>query len=75
MPAGENGKGLVARWYPDTLVARLHAIGEHMDTLTFFEGDSMRLLEPLLRGWGQDAVAFLDPPYTAAGGKKAGVRL
>ena len=75
MTAGENGKGIVSRWYPDTLVARLQAIGEHVDKLTFFEGDSMRILEPLLRGWGQDAVAFLDPPYTAAGGKKAGSRL
>ncbi len=75
MRAGENDKGIVSRWYPDTLVARLQAIGEYVDKLTFFEGDSMRLLEPLLRGWGKDAVAFLDPPYTAAGGKKAGARL
>ena len=75
MKAGENDKGIVSRWYPATLVARLQAIEEHVDKLTFFEGDSMRILEPLLRGWGKGAVAFLDPPYTAAGGKKAGSRL
>ena len=75
MKAGENDKGIVSRWYPDTLVARLQVIGEHVDKLTFFEGDSMRILEPLLRGWGHNAVAFLDPPYTAAGGKRAGSRL
>ncbi len=73
--AGENQKGIVSRWYPDTLAVRLRAIEEHAEHITFFEGDGMRLLEPLLHGWGQEAVAFLDPPYTAAGGKQAGSRL
>ncbi len=73
--AGESNKGIVSRWYPDTLVKRLRAITGHADRITFFEGDSMRLLEPLLQGWGQKAMAFVDPPYTAIGGKKAGSRL
>ena len=73
--AGESNKGITSRWYPDTLVKRLQAIGEYAERISFFEGDSMRLLEPLLQGWGQKAAAFVDPPYTATGGKKAGSRL
>ena len=34
----------------------------------------MRILPPLLHGWGRRAAVFLDPPYTA-GGKRAGTRL
>lgn len=73
--AGESNKGLLSRWYPDTLANRLRAIAKHAERITFFEGDSMQLLEPLLRGWGKKGVAFIDPPYTATGGKRAGSRL
>ena len=73
--AGESNKGIASRWYPDTLVKRLRAITEHADRIAFFEGDSIQLLEPLLQGWGQRATAFIDPPYTAVGRKKAGSRL
>ena len=72
---GENGKGIRSRWYPDTLAARLTAIKGYADRITFYEGDGMRLLEPLLHGWGRRAAVFLDPPYTAAGGKRSGARL
>ncbi len=73
--AGENGKGLASRWYPDTLVSRLQAIELVADRISFFEGDGTRLLAPLVRGWGREAAVFLDPPYTAGGGKRAGTRL
>ncbi|MBC6438002.1 MAG: DNA adenine methylase [Rhodobacteraceae bacterium] len=72
---GENGKGLRSRWYPETLVNRLAKIQAYSDRLCFFEGDGMKMLPILLRGWGRDAAVFVDPPYTAAGGKKAGSRL
>ena len=71
---GENGKGILSRWYPETLIARLNAISEHADRITFYEADSMQLIEPLLRSWGRNAAVFVDPPYTA-GGKRAGTRL
>ena len=71
---GENGKGIQSRWYPDTLAARLEAIQEYADKITFCEADGMQLLEPLIHGWGRSAAVFLDPPYTA-GGKRAGARL
>lgn len=72
---GENGKGLLSRWYPDTLAKRLLALQDYKDRIAFFEGDGLKLLPSLLRGRGQKAAVFLDPPYTASGGKKAGSRL
>ena len=72
---GENGKGVLSRWYPETLVKRLAAITEHAGKLVFCEGDGTQLLKPLLHGWGKRAAVFVDPPYTAAGGKRAGSRL
>ncbi len=35
----------------------------------------MKILPVLLEGWGRRAAVFLDPPYTASGGKQAGRRL
>ena len=72
---GEGGKGLLSRWYPDTLAARLAAIQEHSGKLVFLEGDGLKLLPVVLEGWGSRAAVFLDPPYTAKGGKRAGSRL
>ena len=70
--AGESGKGLASRWYPDTIVARLREISLHADRIDFRETDGMRLLEEFAGTPG--SVVFADPPYTA-GGKRAGRRL
>ena len=72
---GENGKGVLSRWYPATLAARLNAIEQHASRISFFEGDGTRLLPPLLHGWGRRAAVFIDPPYTVLGGKRPGTRL
>ena len=74
MKRGENGNGVASRWYPDTLVKRLRAIRQHADRLAFFEGDGMRKLR-YVAGDEADNCFFIDPPYTAAGGKRAGARL
>ena len=71
---GENGKGILSRWYPDTLIKRLREIDRYADTITFCETDAMQILEPLLHGWARESAVFIDPPYTA-GGKRAGARL
>lgn len=71
---GENGKGVSSRWYPDTLVDRLRAIGEHSSRLTFHEGDGVHELEEFAKHC-RDARFFIDPPYTGSGGKRAGARL
>ena len=72
--AGENGRGVASRWYPDTLAKRLRAIAGHADRIDFRETDGMRLLETLPGNCGRDTALFVDPPYTA-GGKRAGRRL
>lgn len=71
---GENGKGVASRWYPETIIRRLRAIGEHGDRIDFRETDGIEVLESVLDSHGREAVAFIDPPYTA-GGKQAGKRL
>ena len=70
--AGESGKGLASRWYPQTIVSRLHEISAHADRIEFRETDGMRVLEEFAGTPG--SVVFADPPYTA-GGKRAGRRL
>ncbi len=67
----ENGKGIAARWYPDTLIRRLEAISAHAAKINFLEGDGLKYLATAMPS---DAVLFIDPPYTA-GGKRAGRRL
>lgn len=69
---GENGKGLLSRWYPDTLSRRILDICAIKDRITFIEGDGLTFLEQ--QAQDDSAVFFLDPPYTA-GSKKAGSRL
>lgn len=72
--SGENGRGVASRWYPDTLIRRLDAIGDYVDRVTFCETDGVQLLETILSEERRDIAVFVDPPYTA-GGKRAGVRL
>ena len=69
---GENGKGLASRWYPETLRKRILEIVQIRERLTFIEGDGIQLMRE--NAARDDAVFFIDPPYTAAG-KRAGSRL
>ncbi|MEW6050214.1 MAG: DNA adenine methylase [Candidatus Zixiibacteriota bacterium] len=62
---GENGKGLLSRWYPATLKARIEAIARMRYKLEFIEGDGLALLESTR--FERGTVFFIDPPYTAAG--------
>lgn len=74
LKAGENGRGLRSRWYPETLARRIRAIAAVRDRITFIHGDG---LDALAEG-ASDARAtfFIDPPYTVPGkGKRAGSRL
>jgi len=69
---GENGKGILSRWYPKTLAKRILAIKTVRGKIKFVSGDGLKILREY--GDSPDAVFFIDPPYTASG-KKAGVRL
>lgn len=69
---GEAGKGILSRWYPETLAKRFREIDLYHDRLEFRKGDAFKVLEEYKED--EEAVFFIDPPYTA-GGKKAGNRL
>jgi DNA adenine methylase len=66
---GENGKGILSRWYPKTLSKRISAIQQVAHRIDFFQGDAFYVLEA--RKHESSATFFIDPPYTT-GGKSAG---
>lgn len=69
---GEGGKGVLSRWYADTLARRIRALGAVRDRVTVIEGDALAVMADYQER--PDVAVFVDPPYTA-GGKKAGSRL
>jgi len=69
---GENGKGILSRWYPQTIAKRITNIGLVANRLEFIHGDAFNVLARFQKD--REAVFFIDPPYTA-GGKRAGSRL
>lgn len=72
MKVGEAGRGVASRWYPQTLIKRMAAIRTFRDRLEFVQGDAIEAIE---QHQGANTVHFIDPPYTAPDGKKAGRRL
>lgn len=69
---GENGKGILSRWYPETLARRIRALSSVKEKIRFMQGDAFEIIQAYAAR--RTAVTFLDPPYTV-GGKKAGTRL
>ncbi len=62
---GEGGKGILSRWYPDTLKKRILEIHRICGKVTFIHGDAF---ETCSRFAAQsDKIFFIDPPYTVAG--------
>lgn len=72
MKVGEAGRGVASRWYPQTLIKRMTAIRTFRERLEFVQGDAIEAIE---QHQGAGTVHFIDPPYTAPDGKKAGRRL
>ncbi len=69
---GENGKGILSRWYPETLKKRILDIAAIKERLRFVRGDGFERIRRHARY--PNVVFFIDPPYTAST-KKAGARL
>lgn len=69
---GENGKGVLSRWYPDTIARRIMAIGHVTERIRFVHRDAFTVMQRYQSS--RNTVFFIDPPYTA-GGKSAGSRL
>lgn len=71
---GDRGKGVLSRWYPETLSVRIRRIYAHRDRIQFIEGDGLALIGAQTADPG--ALFFVDPPYTVGGtGKNAGRKL
>ncbi len=70
---GENGKGLLSRWYPETLRRRILEIAAIRDRIRFEQGDGVAVM--CANAKRTDVVYFIDPPYTASKTKSAGSRL
>jgi DNA adenine methylase len=69
---GENGKGVLSRWYAGTIAKRIREIDAFKDRIEFVHGDAFQVINKYAKR--KTAVWFIDPPYTA-GGKRAGSRL
>ncbi|XFA74057.1 DNA adenine methylase [Thermosynechococcaceae cyanobacterium Okahandja] len=69
---GENGKGIGSRWYPTTLAQRLVSLNHIASRIDFRCDDGLKVMVAF--AGREDAIYFIDPPYTV-GGKKAGRRL
>jgi DNA adenine methylase len=69
---GEAGKGVLSRWYPETLARRIRALHAVRDRVSVIAGDGLAVMSQYQGR--QDVSVFVDPPYTA-GGKNAGSRL
>ncbi len=61
---GENGKGLVSRWYPDTLSRRIEDIISIKKKISFIHGDGFKVIEKYNQK--ENVIFFLDPPYVQA---------
>jgi DNA adenine methylase len=70
---GEAGRGVASRWYPETLCKRIRYIQTLAPRIQFMEGDALNLI-PQYQSRPETAF-FIDPPYTAGTGKRAGRRL
>jgi len=64
MKAGENGRGLQSRWYPETLARRIVEIAQVRDRFSFIEGDGLDIIRRYADV--REAAFFVDPPYTIA---------
>jgi DNA adenine methylase len=69
---GENGKGIHSRWYPETLAKRFLNLNFVIKKIEFQLANGLDVMQKYLKD--QNAIFFIDPPYTA-GEKKAGKRL
>lgn len=72
LKAGENGRGLLSRWYPETLARRVMNLTVHQHRVNIVHGDGITALHRHTQG--RYTASLIDPPYTA-GGKRAGSRL
>jgi DNA adenine methylase len=64
---GENGKGVMSRWYPETLKRRILAIAQVTHKIRFIENDAFEICAQ--NADRREVVYFIYPPYMKAGGR------
>ena len=62
---GENNKGILSRWYPETLKKRIDAIVGRRADAAFIQGDGIEFIR--YNAHRSETAFFIDPPYTVAG--------
>ncbi len=62
---GENGKGILSRWYPETLSGRILDIQKYKSRIKIDCTDGVQVLKE--NAHRHDVLFFIDPPYTVAG--------
>ncbi|MBX3047665.1 MAG: DNA adenine methylase [Anaerolineales bacterium] len=72
LKSGENGKGILSRWYPETLKKRILDIEQVKHRIEFVSGNAFDVINEYLND--AETIFFVDPPYTASK-KQAGRRL
>ena len=65
---------LFKKWYSMSWWKQIIGVGRIVPLLSFHEGNCLQLLPDLLK-MHKDAAVFVDPPYSASGGKQAGKEL
>ena len=69
---GERNRGLLSRWYPETLAKRIELIHSFRAQIEFYEADAMEQLPSILNCRNTSPKIFVDPPYPKL--MRAGVR-
>lgn len=62
---GENGRGILSRWYPETLVKRIEQIAAVKECIEVIENDAFEIIRHYADM--ERAAFFIDPPYQQAG--------
>jgi DNA adenine methylase len=65
MNEGENGRGVLSRWYPATLANRIRSLALHRSRFAALPLDGVGVIRSNANR--SDTAFFVDPPYTVAG--------
>lgn len=63
--AGEDGRGLSSRWYPETIARRVLSVHALRDRLQVRHADALAILPEYAQR--DDVAVYVDPPYERAG--------
>jgi DNA adenine methylase len=63
--SGERRRGLLSRWYPETICRRIAEIERVKDRIEFVHGDGIAVMHRTRRS--PRCAYFIDPPYAASG--------